>query len=127
MTRRQFIESNGATCNNWTWSWSFVNHAQRLVIFGAWDKHTTGVRALILADGWERNPKGRRNAGYGQAREHIRLIKQEGYELRTFPMLLSAAAPDVDAEGPSRIGGFAPVLTTKHLVRDGDAWYAVAR
>ena len=40
MKRKQFIESFGATCKNWTWSWSFVNHDEKLVIFGAWDDHT---------------------------------------------------------------------------------------
>ena len=27
MTRKQFIESQGATCLNWNWSWSFVTGA----------------------------------------------------------------------------------------------------
>ncbi|MBZ6758337.1 HNH endonuclease, partial [Klebsiella grimontii] len=26
MNRKQFIQSRGATCRNWTWSWSFINH-----------------------------------------------------------------------------------------------------
>jgi len=25
MTRKEFIVSNGATCKNWNWSWSFIN------------------------------------------------------------------------------------------------------
>ncbi|MDU1358416.1 MAG: HNH endonuclease, partial [Enterobacter sp.] len=24
MNRKQFIQSRGATCRNWTWSWSFI-------------------------------------------------------------------------------------------------------
>ncbi|MCW0312025.1 hypothetical protein NB694_001825 [Pantoea ananatis] len=30
MNRKQFIQSEGATCSNWTWSWSFVNHENDL-------------------------------------------------------------------------------------------------
>ncbi|MDQ2986189.1 MAG: hypothetical protein M3R13_05640 [Armatimonadota bacterium] len=124
MTRTQFIETQGATCRNWNWSWSFVNQAQRFVIFGAWDRMTDGSRAMILAEGWERNPKGRRNPGYTQAREHIRLIEDEGYELRTFPMFYSDERQDRNGEGPATIAGFRPELTRKRLVRDGDAWFA---
>jgi 5-methylcytosine-specific restriction protein A len=121
MTRTDFIESEGATCRNWNWSWSFVNEAQRFVIFGAWDKHTEGGRAKILGDDWERDAKGRRKPGYRQALEHIRLIQDEGFELRTFPMLFG----DRGGEGPAVIRGFTPKLTPKRLVRDGNAWYAV--
>lgn len=88
MKRKQFIEAHGATCRNWTWSWSFVNHADRFVICGAWDKNTEGDRARILADNWEKR-KGRRSPGYSQFIEHIRLIEQEGYELKTFLMIYS--------------------------------------
>lgn len=126
MTRTDFIKSEGATCRNWNWSWSFVNEAQRFVIFGAWDIHTEGGRAKILEDGWER-AKGRRQPGFGQAREHIRLVEEEGYELKTFPMFFSDENQDRNGEGPAKIKGFTPELTTKRLVRDGDAWYAVAQ
>lgn len=126
MTRTKFIESNGATCRNWNWSWSFVNDAQRFVIFGAWDTCIEGNRARILADHWERDEKGRRKPGFGQARKHIRLIEEEGYVLKTFPMFHSDERQDRDGEGPATIKGFVPELTSKRLVRDGDAWYAVA-
>jgi 5-methylcytosine-specific restriction enzyme A len=126
MSRREFIESQGGSCRNWTWSWSFVNSSQRFVIFGAWDKYTEGDRAMILGKGWERSPKGRRNAGYRQASEHIRLIVEEGYELRTFPMYYSDENQDVEADGPAKIGGFEPKLTPKRLIRDGGSWYAVS-
>ncbi|HIH0854662.1 HNH endonuclease, partial [Vibrio cholerae] len=29
MSRKKFMESVGATCSNWNWSWSFVNHEER--------------------------------------------------------------------------------------------------
>ncbi len=31
MNRKQFIESQGATCKNWTWSWSFVNEKEKTI------------------------------------------------------------------------------------------------
>ncbi|ENZ7924401.1 TPA: hypothetical protein ACR599_005716 [Klebsiella variicola] len=37
MNRKQFILSCGATCRNWMWSWSFINHDEQMVVFGAWD------------------------------------------------------------------------------------------
>ena len=82
---------------------------------------------MILGDSWERNAKGRRQAGYRQAREHIRLIEDEGYELRTFPMFYSDEKQGQDGEGPARIAGFRRELTTKHLVREGDGWFAVPK
>lgn len=30
-SRKQFIKSQGATCDNWTWSWSFVNHDKKIL------------------------------------------------------------------------------------------------
>ncbi|WP_336185712.1 hypothetical protein [Klebsiella grimontii] len=47
MNRKQFIQSRGATCRNWTWSWSFINHDDQLVIFGAWDVERDQERAVI--------------------------------------------------------------------------------
>lgn len=121
MSRRAFIEQNGATCRNWTWSWSFVNTADKFVIFGVWDTATEGDRARILEDAWERR-NGRRNPGYTQALEHIRLVQEEGYGLRTFPIIWDENRPQ---DEPARIAGFIPELTTKRLLRGEDAWYAV--
>ncbi|HHR1268011.1 TPA: hypothetical protein ACS61N_004571 [Klebsiella oxytoca] len=53
MNRKQFIQSRGATCRNWTWSWSFINHDDQLVIFGAWDVERDQERAVILREAWE--------------------------------------------------------------------------
>ena len=86
VSRKEFMEANGATCDNWTWSWSFVDEARRLVIFGAWDMHTEGSRALILGESWATSPKGKKSSGYPQSREHIRLVEETGYALYTFPM-----------------------------------------
>ena len=118
MNRKQFIESHGATCDNWTWSWSFINESARLIIFGAWDRYTNGRKAMILSEDW-RTRLGRKNAGYEQSREHIRLIEEEGYRLMTFPMQHSK-----DGDGPAKIKGFIPKLSEKTLTRVGKFWYA---
>jgi len=124
MTRREFIESTGATCQNWQWSWSFVNHAERFVVFGAWDKNTAGQRSLILSDKWEVNSQGRRNPGFKQSREHVELVVQGGYTLKTFPMEYSDARTDEHGEGPATIKGFTPKLSDRILKKIGDGWYA---
>src|SRR5262249_13467025 len=119
MTRKQFIESHGATCSNWTFSWSFINDSERLIIFGAWDAFTNGRIAMILTEDWKVNNRGRKNKGYNQSREHVRLIEEEGYRLMTFPMQYSE-----DEYGTAKIEGFTPELTKKTLTRVGKSWYA---
>lgn len=124
MNRKQFIESQGATCRNWTWSWSFINQKDKVVIFGAWDLHTEGNTALILSEKWKISRKGRKQPAYEQSREHIRLIEEEGYQLKTFPMKYSDANKDEDGVGPAKIEGFIPELSTKYLKHVGNSWYA---
>lgn len=124
MNRKQFIESQGATCRNWTWSWSFINEREKVIIFGAWDLHTDGNTSLILSEDWQFSRKGRKQPAYDQSREHIRLIEEEGYQLKTFPMKYSDANKDEDGVGPAKIEGFEPKLTSKSLKRVGGSWYA---
>jgi len=124
MNRKQFIESLGATCKNWNWSWSFINEQEKTVIFGAWDIHSDGNMSLILSDRWVTNGKGRKANGYPQSREHIRLIKEEGYKLLTFPMKYSEENKDIDGTGPAKIGDFVEEVTPKELIRIGDDWFA---
>lgn len=123
VNRKQFLESQGATCRNWTWSWSFINEAEKTIIFGAWDAFHAGNRALILSEDWEISRRGRKQPGYGQAREHIRLVEEEGYKLMTFPMIYSEIEEEGDV-GPAKIDGFVPELTRKSLIRVGNSWYA---
>jgi len=104
MSRKQFIESQGATCKNWTWSWSFINEPEKFIIFGAWDVYDDGNMTLILSESWEISRKGSRQPGYPQSREHIRLIEEEGYQLKTFPMEYMAA--DEEEGAPAKIKGF---------------------
>jgi 5-methylcytosine-specific restriction protein A len=124
MNRRQFIESHGATCKNWNWSWSFVNVAKKIIIFGAWDRDNEGEKARIFTEEWRVNSEGKKNAGYKQSREHIRLIEEEGYQLMTFPMKYSNERKSEDGAGPAKIAGFVATLTSKQLTRVGNTWYA---
>ncbi len=124
MSRKAFIESHGATCRNWNWSWSFINEADRTIIFGAWDQWDDGQSALILSENWQRTRKGRKSSGYPQSREHIRHIEEAGYRLLTFPMKYSEQRLESDGTGPSTIAGFERVLTEKRLFRRGHEWYA---
>lgn len=124
MNRKQFIQSHGATCRNWTWSWSFINQDKRIVIFGAWDKDTSGSRSMILDEAWSRSSAGRKTAGYPEAREYLRLVEEEGYNLVTFPMIFSDDLHDADGIGPARIKAFGTELTAKSLIRIGPRWYA---
>jgi len=118
MSRRKFIESQGSTCKNWQWSWSFVNHAKRIIIFGAWDRDTIGKRTMIFSEDWKENHRGTKPA-YVQSREHIRLIEEEGYQLMTFPM-----HREDDKDGRPKIGGFTPKLAKRKLNRVGGDWFA---
>lgn len=124
MSRKKFIEAQGATCKNWTWSWSFINEEKKVIIFGAWDKNTDGDMSLILSDTWNYSEKRKKQPGYKQAREHIRLIEEEGYELQTFPIIYSDANKDETGVGPAKIDGFRPKLSKKILKRIENKWYA---
>jgi 5-methylcytosine-specific restriction protein A len=122
MTRREFIESQGATCSNWNWCWSFINEIKRLIIFGAWDINTKEKMAMILTDEWQTSDTGRRNPGYSKSLEHIRLIQEENYRLMTFPMEYSETT-----DGKVKIKGFTQTLSEKKLVNISNKWYAADR
>lgn len=124
MNRKSFILSHGATCQNWTWSWSFINAEKRIIIFGAWDKNTEGSWSLILDEAWAKNSTGRKNPAYQEARKHIRFVEEDGYTLQTFPIIFSDELQDKNGVGPSKIKGFEPILTRKSLIRIDSKWYA---
>lgn len=100
-----------------------MNHQARVVIFGAWDINDSGNRTLILKEAWAVSRRGKKQPAYSQSREHIRLIEEEGYRLRTFPMRYEIADP-ADEEAPAKIKGFTPVLVDRELIRVGSSWYA---
>jgi len=123
VSRKQFIESVGATCSNWTWSWSFVDRRKRVVIFGEWDTNKERNRSLILDTKWETSRRGRRQPGYKQALQHIRLVEQNGYQLMTFPMIHSDEN-EGEGDGPAKIKSFGRQLTPRSVVRVGSRWFA---
>jgi len=125
MTRKAFIESHGATCLNWTWSWSFVNHNERIVIFGAWDYHAAPNSYQILHDDWEFSAKGKRQAGYSQAVDHIALVRDSGYALMTFTMHPVDQQNNEDVHGPEKIASFEKTLTLRTLKQVGRQYFAV--
>jgi len=124
VTRKQFIESIGATCKNWYWSWSFINEKEKIIIFGAWDNLVDGKKSIILDERWVITDKGRKAPGYTQSHEHIRLVEERGYQLSTFPIEFSYENKDVDGKGPAKIAGFTPKATPKKLIKEGVCWYA---
>jgi 5-methylcytosine-specific restriction protein A len=119
MNRTEFIKSQGATCANWQNSWSFINEAKRIIIFGAWDWDTVGKRTRIFSEDWRFGKSGRQNSGYRQAKEHLRLVEEENYQLMTFPM-----HGKEDKEGRAKIGGITTKLTKRKLSRVGGEWFA---
>ncbi|MGH0218501.1 hypothetical protein NKY68_00245 [Sinorhizobium meliloti] len=126
MNRKEFVQSHGADCKNWNWSWSFVNHSERFVIFGVWQSEQENRLGCILRKNWEISAKGRKNNGYGQALEHIRLIEDDGYRLQTFPMRGVARNPQDGELSPAAIAEFTPELSEGRLVVLADGWYVAA-
>lgn len=124
MTRKKFILSHGATCKNWNWSWSFINEKERFVIFGAWDVYEEGDTVKVLSETWGDLPSGGKSPAYKQAREHIRLVEEEGYQLKTFPMQFSDENQDENGRGPAKIKGFVPLLTNREQRKVGKVWFA---
>ena len=89
-----------------------------------WDKYDEGGKAKILSKDWAISHKGKRSLGYLQSREHIRLIEEEGYQLKTFPMGYTTA-DESDQEAPAKIKGFTPELSDKKLIRIENCWFAL--
>lgn len=122
-SRQKFRESLDASCKNPRWSWSWVNHNDKNVYFGASDVHEDGDTQLILGIGWERNRKGRVNPAYGEAVENIELILSKSYRLYTFRQFQE----EIDDEtGRVRITGFEQDLELRYLVEKRDGWHALA-
>ena len=119
------MESYGATNRNDRYGWAFVNHADKVVIFGAWDVHTEPDRALIMSTDWERNESGRKQNAYGEAIEYIRLVENEGYALKTFPMILGEEYDKKTGTTRAKIKDYIAVVSDMSLeVINGD-YYAV--
>lgn len=118
MSRKQFIQSLGATCSNWNWSWSFINESKKEIIFGVWDDLAIGDNWLIFSNEWERDENGKKSKGFQQSRNHLALIENEGYQLFVFRMFA------VEGSKPVKIKDFERQLLPKKILRRGDNWYA---
>ena len=126
LSRKQFIELQGATCANWTWSWSFVNREKRFVIFGLWAHHTEDEAGLILSRNWTSSDSGRKSPGFPQSLEHVRLVSNEGFDLLTFPIFPKRdALGNIPDNETIKIDHFEPVLQRKFLFEYEGGWYAV--
>lgn len=123
MNRKQFIEKHGATCANWQWSWSFVNHSEQFIIFGLWDTNIEGDRGLIFSRDWVIDRKGRKPKGFEQSKEHIKLVEEQSYRLFTFTMHYSEGPLDDDGISMPKIEGFEEKLTQKTLHQENGSWY----
>jgi hypothetical protein len=123
-SRKHFIESLGATCANWNWSWSFVNHDDKKIFFGAWQDFIEGNRALIFSHDWKTR-QGKNRPSWPESRENIRLIEDEGYSLHVYTMILDPDSESEFGDGPRKIGAILNDVAQAELVRDGDDWFAV--
>ncbi|WP_081969347.1 HNH endonuclease [Paracoccus sanguinis] len=121
-TRRNFIESLGGKCRNWRWSWAFVNHDRRWVIFGAWTDREEGKRQLILSDDWSVR-RGRANPAYSEGIEYLNLVQSRGYTLFTFRMV--RAKKTGTERTPASIKEFTGSLTQRRLERVGREYWAI--
>lgn len=119
-SRKQFIEAAGATCANWTWSWSFINEAERFVIFTFWDDEERDGRAKILDRSWQRL-RGRKQNGYSQAIEHLELVRTSGFQLKVFKQV---RGPGDREEEASELKSFIPALINARPVSDGNTIWA---
>lgn len=112
-SKKAFVESLGATCTNWHWSFSYVNHAKKEVLFTDFSDQQPDGNFLIASDSWKSAN------GHKQSMEHIQLVLQEGYDLLTFP----AKAKDGGEQGTV---SFTSELTKKYLRGDDEGnWYSV--
>jgi len=120
-TRQSYLEGLGFECKNWQWSWSFVNHKDRIVAFGAWDYETNGNRSRILSDEWKVHPEKQVvRRGYRQAMEHINLVREEGYGFQLFRQVGT-----LSADGTARLLGVQPGLSPGRLSFDGKDYFGL--
>jgi hypothetical protein len=122
-SRKQFIESLGATCANWYWSWSFINREEKKNIFGAWQDFISGNRARIFSEEWKIK-RGRNRSSWPESRENLRLVEEEGYSLHVFTMIEDPDHPEKEY-GRRKIGAILNDISEAELVKEGDEWYAV--
>ena len=118
-SRLAFIQGQGIDTKD-AYAWSYVNHAKKFVIFGAWNHHDIDSIRMIFSENWSHRGK-RKQAGYTKSRPHIDLIIEENYELRTFPM----KAKERTGTGPAEIEDWGADIERNELKQIGDDYFAV--
>ncbi|MFA0323090.1 HNH endonuclease [Vibrio splendidus] len=125
MSRKKFMESYGATNRNARYGWAFVNHEKKEVYFGAWDVNTDRERSLIFSMDWEFNNEGRRVNAFGEALEYIKLVENERYSLRTFPIIWDEDNDSYVDTGSAKIKEYIEEVSEMSLEVIGDEYYAI--
>jgi hypothetical protein len=78
-----------------------------------------------MSTNWERNELGRKQNAYGEAIEYIGLVENEGYSLKTFPMILGEEYDKKTGTTRAKIKDYIAVVSDMSLeVKNGD-YYAV--
>lgn len=123
MSRKKFIESHGASCDNWRDTWSFVNHDEKFIIFGTWDtNYLNDGSCLILSQEWEFR-EGKKQAAYRRSLEHCDLIMNHNYQLMTFDMKYASKLDKNGKEIPV-IESFSRHLVPKSLRHEAGEFFA---
>lgn len=122
MSRAKFVKDElGAIPHNPRNAWSYVNHDEKLIVFGAWSHEENRGDQLIFSRGWRRDANNRRTASYGPSIRHIEHILEEGYKLYTFRQHAVLGTES----GVPRIRDFDRELNEKQLIERGQCFYAV--
>lgn len=119
VSRKRFMVDEGFTCANWLWAWSFVNHEEKVIAFGAWNNaYVDENNVIILCERWK--GKDRAALGYNQAIKHIALAEEQDYRYQVFNMIHGGH----DAHGRSKIAGIDPLLRDAAVRKEGEDWIA---
>ena len=107
-------------------NWSFINEKEKFIIFGAWESKTNeSGETLIFSKSWEFKSC-RKSGNYKKSREHIRMIEDGDFKLKTFAMVDGRSEEEQRRDTKAAwIKDFTRELENKTLRRDGDKdWYA---
>lgn len=120
-TRSQFFAPRGAEVANNRWSWCAVNNNEKVVYFGIFQGRSTSAGGLILSEDWEMR-RGRRQPGYSDALQKLKLVEADGYKLAVFTMIPRKIGDDVS--GPSEIERILNDVRMSRLCKIGKDWFA---
>ncbi|MGY3438287.1 MULTISPECIES: HNH endonuclease [unclassified Marinovum] len=121
MSRIAFARKFGAEPHNPRNAWSYINHEERFVMFGAWSHVEEDGRQQVFSESWKKDANGRKPASYGPSLRHIEHILEDGYTLYTFRQY---ADPD-SLSGIPRISNFDEIREKRSLNVVGRDYFAV--